>query len=189
MSSTLTTRFSVAAAAALLAWNLGVAATDSPPPGSPAAAHSAPAAPASAAPSAVQGSTGSESAPPGAEQNWKMVTDYCQKCHNAEDWAGGIAFDTMTPADISDNAETWEKAVRKLQGRLMPPPGKKQPPADTIHSFVHWMEGTLDAAADKSPPDPGRVALHRLNRKEYANAVWDLLAVKVDPARCCRPTT
>ena len=70
--------------------------------------------------------------------------------------------------------------MRKLRGRLMPPPGKPQPDAATIRSFVGWMEGTLDAAA-ASHPDPGRVALHRLNRKEYSNAVWDLLHVSVDP--------
>jgi Protein of unknown function (DUF1592)/Protein of unknown function (DUF1588)/Protein of unknown function (DUF1585)/Protein of unknown function (DUF1587)/Protein of unknown function (DUF1595) len=120
------------------------------------------------------------SAVPGADQHWGMLKQYCSKCHNAEDWAGGIAFDTMTPQEIPDQAEIWEHAVRKLRGRLMPPPGNPQPEAATIHSFVGWMENTLDTAA-ASHPDPGRVALHRLNRKEYANAVWDLLHVEVDP--------
>ena len=117
---------------------------------------------------------------PGADQHWGMLKQYCSKCHNAEDWAGGVAFDTMTPEEIPEQAEIWEHAVRKLRGRLMPPPGKPQPDAATIHSFVSWMENTLDAAA-AAHPTPGRVALHRLNRKEYANAVWDLLHVNVDP--------
>ena len=117
---------------------------------------------------------------PGADQHWGMLKQYCSKCHNAEDWAGGVAFDTMTPEEIPDQAEIWEHAMRKLRGRLMPPPGQKQPPAEMIHSFVGWMENTLDTAA-ATRPDPGRVALHRLNRKEYANAVWDLLHVTVDP--------
>jgi hypothetical protein len=117
---------------------------------------------------------------PGADQHWGMLKQYCTKCHNAEDWAGGVAFDTMTPEEIPEQAEIWEHAMRKLRGRLMPPPGKPQPDAATIHSFVGWMENTLDTAA-ATRPDPGRVALHRLNRKEYANAVWDLLHVTVDP--------
>ena len=117
---------------------------------------------------------------PGADQHWGMLKQYCVKCHNAEDWAGGVAFDTMSPEEIPDQADIWEHAVRKLRGRLMPPPGKPQPDAATIRSFVSWMETTLDTAAAKNP-DPGRVALHRLNRKEYANAVWDLLHVNVDP--------
>ena len=121
-----------------------------------------------------------EAAPPGTDQHWGLLANYCQKCHNAEDWAGGVAFDTMTPDAISDNAETWEKAMLKLRGRLMPPPGQKQPDNQTVRSFVSWMENNLDHLATTRAEDPGRVALHRLNRKEYANAIWDLLAVKVD---------
>jgi hypothetical protein len=41
------------------------------------------------------------------------------------------------------------------------------------------MEGTLDGAA-KGHIVPGRVGLHRLNRKEYANAVQELLGLDVD---------
>jgi hypothetical protein len=117
---------------------------------------------------------------PGADQHWGMLKQYCSKCHNAEDWAGGVAFDTMTPEEIPEQAETWEHAVRKLRGRLMPPPGNPQPDSTTVKGFVGWLENTLDTAA-ANHPDPGRVALHRLNRKEYANAVWDLLHVTVDP--------
>jgi hypothetical protein len=181
MSRSLTARIGVAAAAAVLVWNLGLAATAPAPASAPASAH--PAAPEHAAPgSNVPAQDGvAPAAAPGAAQNWPMLKQYCEKCHNAEDWAGDIAFDTMTPADIGDNAETWEKAIVKLRGRLMPPPGQKQPPADQIHSFVHFMESALDNSAAARPPQPGRVALHRLNRKEYANAVWDLLAIKVDP--------
>src|SRR5690606_34873138 len=40
-------------------------------------------------------------------------------------------------------------------------------------------EHTLDQAA-AAAPNPGQVALHRLNRTEYANAIADLLALDVD---------
>ena len=198
MSKTLTARISVAAVAAVLVWNVGAAVTDPAPapaaapatpahPAAPAATPAPPAAPAksSAQPhsstTAAAGSDAPKGGPPGAAQNWPMLQNYCEKCHNTEDWAGNIAFDTMMPGDIGSDAETWEKAIVKLRGRLMPPPGQKQPPSDQIHSFVHFMETSLDNSAASRPPQPGRVALHRLNRKEYANAIWDLLAVKVDP--------
>jgi hypothetical protein len=114
-----------------------------------------------------------------AGQHWGLLEKYCSECHNAEDWAGGVAFDTMTPESVPQEAETFEHVVRKLRGRLMPPPGKPQPDGAALQSFVSWMETYLDHAA-MAHPDPGRVALHRMNRKEYANAVWDLLRVKVD---------
>jgi hypothetical protein len=115
------------------------------------------------------------------DRHWAMLNTYCEKCHNATDWTGGIAFDTMQPEGIPQDAKVWEAAVSKLRGRMMPPPGEKQPDQTTIDSFVSWMEGSLDRAA-AAHPDAGYVSLHRLNRVEYARAVKDLLNVEVDPA-------
>ena len=67
----------------------------------------------------------------------------------------------------------------KLRGRLMPPPGNPQPPNDQVHGFVSYMENSLDAAAAHQVDAP-KVALHRMNRTEYANAIWDLLRVRVN---------
>jgi hypothetical protein len=152
---------------AALAWS-----ADSSDPASSSAAKPAAAA-AQAAPGDAKPADGQ---PPG---HFAFLKQYCSKCHNAEDWAGGVAFDTMTPEGIPDDAKVWEHAVRKLRGRLMPPPGNPQPEQGAVNSFVSWMESNLDQAAS-THPDPGRVALHRLNRKEYQNAVWDLLRVHVD---------
>ncbi len=131
-------------------------------------------------------STGAVASDPVAAEKWAFLGQYCSKCHNTEDWAGGIAFESLSPENIPEDAETWEKAVRKLRGRLMPPAGNPQPDSQAVRSFVSWMEGTLDHAA-LSRPDPGPVGLHRLNRKEYANAVRDLLAVEVDPTEILPP--
>jgi hypothetical protein len=154
---------------------------------------SSPAAAESVAPAAASSGTGTapanathDIAPDVAKEKWAFLDQYCSKCHNTTDWAGGIAFDSLSPDTIPDDAETWEKAVRKLRGRLMPPAGNPQPDTPSLQSFVSWMEGNLDKAA-ASHEDPGRVALHRLNRKEYANAVRDLLAVEIDPAETLPP--
>ena len=112
--------------------------------------------------------------------NWNTVQKYCFDCHNVEDWAGGVAFDTMSADAVPQDAKIWEKAVRKLRGGLMPPPGHKQPDAAARKELVSYLETTLDAA--DTHPDPGRVPLRRLNRREYANAVHDLIGLDVDPA-------
>ena len=67
---------------------------------------------------------------------WGLLEKRCVKCHNSVDWAGGVAFDTMTPEDIPADAEIWETAVRKLRGRMMPPPGQPQPDQQTVDTFV-----------------------------------------------------
>jgi hypothetical protein len=121
-----------------------------------------------------------EAAPQGGV-DWAFFEKYCTECHNATDWAGGVAFDTLTPEGVPEDAQVWEEAVRKMRGRLMPPPNKPQPQQHDIDTLVSWLETRLDkAAADH--PNPGSVVLHRLNRTEYARAVEDLLALKIDAA-------
>ncbi|MEP7246583.1 MAG: DUF1592 domain-containing protein [Gammaproteobacteria bacterium] len=111
------------------------------------------------------------------DQSWGMLKDFCSECHNAEDWAGKVAFDTMTPEAVPEDAQTWEAAVRKLRGHLMPPPGKPQPSGEQIDRFVGWMESYLDASS--SAQWAGHVPVQRLNRTEYANSVRGLLGVDI----------
>jgi mono/diheme cytochrome c family protein len=110
-----------------------------------------------------------------------LIDTYCIGCHNQRAKIGGLALDTLDLADVGEHAEVWEEAVRKLRGRLMPPPGGRQPAQAEIDAFVASLEGALDRAA-AAQPNPGRVALHRLNRAEYANAIEDLLALRIDAA-------
>jgi hypothetical protein len=115
----------------------------------------------------------------GAPEPWGLLQQRCIKCHNSTDWSGGLAFDTMSPHEVAADAEVWEKAVRKLRGRLMPPPGQPQPDQQTVDGFVSWLEDSIDrAAADH--PDPGSVGLHRLNRTEYAGQIRALLGLEVE---------
>ena len=87
----------------------------------------------------------------------------------------------MTEAEIADNIDVLEKIVRKLRSQQMPPGGHKMPDKTTRTQFIGWLEGKLDKAGEEHE-DPGHVGLHRLNRKEYANAVRDLLGIEIDPA-------
>ena len=112
---------------------------------------------------------------------WTFFEQYCEKCHNSTDWAGGVAFDAMSPDSIPQDAKELEEAVRKLQGRLMPPPGKPQPDQQTVDLMVNWLTDRLDEAGG-GHPNPGSVVIHRLNRTEYAREVHDLLALNIDAA-------
>jgi hypothetical protein len=114
-----------------------------------------------------------------ADQHWGMLKTYCVGCHNAKLRTGGLAFDELDAAGVPGKAQVWEKVVRKLRGGMMPPPGLPRPDKSQSAAFVSWMEGYLDAAAALDP-NPGEVALHRLNRKEYANAVHDILGLKLE---------
>src|SRR3954462_6481541 len=94
-----------------------------------------------------------------------MLDTYCTGCHNSRANVGGLALDGLNLDSAADNAEIWEKALRKLRGHLMPPPGSPQPAQPDVDAFVGWMENTLDTQA--RGPRAGHVPIQRLNRTEY----------------------
>src|SRR5271165_4338192 len=75
------------------------------------------------------GQTPTKSAPAaaGPDQHRAMLNTYCTGCHNNRAKIGGLALDGLDLQAAADNAEIWEKALRKLRGNLMPPPGSPQP--------------------------------------------------------------
>ncbi len=88
-------------------------------------------------------------------------------------------LDHFDVAKAGDQAEVWEKVVRKVRAGQMPPAGVRQPDAASLEELVTWLETELDRAA-AAHPNPGRPLLHRLNRAEYANAIRDLLDLDID---------
>jgi hypothetical protein len=111
-----------------------------------------------------------------------LLDTYCVACHNQRVKTAGVDFDSADLSDVSKDAELWEKATRKLRGGMMPPPGARRPDQASVETFVAALERDLDAAAARHP-NPGRVALHRLNRAEYAAAIEDLLGIRIDASQ------
>ena len=92
-----------------------------------------------------------------------------------------LALDELDATRIGDSGEIWERVVRKLQTRAMPPPGARRPDEAIYQAVLASLTSELDRAAAASP-NPGRPMLRRMNRAEYANAIRDLLALEIDPA-------
>jgi mono/diheme cytochrome c family protein len=118
--------------------------------------------------------------------NQALVNKYCATCHSAKLKTANIAFDKMDLAHPEKDALTWERAIRKLRGGMMPPPGAPRPPVEAVDSFATYLETSLDKASAANF-NPGSVRIHRLNRAEYANAVRDLYGIEVD-ANALLPT-
>jgi mono/diheme cytochrome c family protein len=130
-----------------------------------------------------QTAAGKAPAETGPDQARTMVTTYCVTCHNARLKTGGLVLEGLDPAAPADDAQIWEKALRKLRGHQMPPPGAPQPSQKDVDSFVVRMENTLDShAADPHAQGPkaGYVPIQRLNRAEYAATVRALVGVEVN---------
>ena len=110
-----------------------------------------------------------------------VLDKYCVVCHNQRAKTAGLMLDTLDLVHVGDRAEIWEKVVRKLRTGAMPPVGMPRPDQAVYDSTASWLESKLDRAALEHP-NPGRPALHRLNRAEYHNAIRDLLALDIDAA-------
>ena len=111
-----------------------------------------------------------------------FLDQYCITCHNESLRERGtvpVAFDTLDVADVGPDAEVWEKVVRKMRLRMMPPPGRPRPDAGAYDGFVSWLEGSLDRAA-AADPNPGREAVRRLTSTQYINSVRSLVDLELD---------
>lgn len=109
-----------------------------------------------------------------------IIDQYCTSCHNANLRTANLALDIISTHPVKNNAETWEKVVRKLRARQMPPVGSPRPDETSYRTAVVSLETALDNAAS-TQANPGRTnTLRRLTRTEYRNAVRDLLALDMD---------
>jgi len=99
---------------------------------------------------------------------------------------GGISLQDLDLNSVPANAETWEKAIRKLRVGAMPPQGMPRPDKAALDGLASFLETSLDRAYAANP-NPGPATMHRLNRAEYANAIRDLLALDVDATALLPP--
>jgi hypothetical protein len=109
-----------------------------------------------------------------------LIGEYCAKCHNLDDYSGGIDLEGMDAHKLAESPEIAEKVIKRLRAGMMPPVGEDRPEYQTVQNWAASLEETVDSLASSKPthlPAPG---LHRLNRTEYTNAVRDLLALNID---------
>ncbi|MCH7750173.1 MAG: DUF1592 domain-containing protein [Acidobacteria bacterium] len=112
-----------------------------------------------------------------------LLDRYCVTCHNDRTLTAGLSLQSLDLEQVGENAgevERWEKVVRKLRTRAMPPPGRRRPTEAGYRRVATRLETALDAAAAAHPNPGRRPAVHRLNRAEYTNAIRDLLALEID---------
>jgi hypothetical protein len=112
---------------------------------------------------------------------WQTTKLYCDTCHFGPKARAKLNLASLDLAHLDANGEIWEKVLRKLRTREMPPAGAPRPDAATYDVLIASIEAERDRVG-QAKPNPGRPTLHRLNRTEYANAVRDLLALEVDVA-------
>jgi hypothetical protein len=121
------------------------------------------------------------SGPPVADAT-EVIQRYCVRCHNDERLTGNLSLERFRAETAHESAEIGEKMILKLRAGMMPPPGGRRPPADSLLQLVETLESVIDRAAAVDP-NPGARRFQRLNRAEYRRVVRDLLGLEIDASR------
>ena len=107
----------------------------------------------------------------------------CYRCHANGKKKGDFSLDGFKSlSDVQNDRRTWATVVDVLRQKVMPPEDRPQPAPADVSAVTEWIGDALTHCDCSGPRDPGRVAIHRLNRAEYNNTIRDLLAIDFHPA-------
>src|SRR5713226_6857148 len=73
-----------------------------------------------------------------------VIDRYCTTCHNDKARLGGLSLSNLTPESAGERPDVWEKVVRKMRVRFMPPDGLPRPDERTYDATVASIEAALD---------------------------------------------
>jgi hypothetical protein len=107
-----------------------------------------------------------------------VITKYCVACHSGAQPKGDILLRFQDEAEARSRAVTsdefWDKVAAEVESGRMPPATSKSRPTDGEKQLLaSWIKNDVLSMGGK--PDPGPVVVHRLNNREYANTIRELL--------------
>jgi len=133
-------------------------------------------------------SVSAQDAAPGAKPHYDtdiapVFNKYCTGCHAGAQPRGDVLLRFADEAEARSRAVTddefWDKVAAEIESGRMPPAASKNRPSEGEKQLlVNWIKN--DVLTMDGKPDPGPVVVHRLNNREYANTIRDLLYLPAD---------
>lgn len=112
-----------------------------------------------------------------------FLKKYCFDCHEGDQAEGGVSMASYAEATAKNTDRVhWQKILRQLQGKAMPPKDSPQPDESQRKNIMLWIESFALMPDCSKGERPGRVTLRRLNRAEYNNTIRDLFGIDIKPA-------
>jgi hypothetical protein len=94
-----------------------------------------------------------------------LIGGYCMDCHDDGIRKGKFSLEGLDAKNPAANAALWEKVLRKLDHRQMPPVAEERPDAANYDRVVAELQRSLDLAA-AAAPNPGRTdESHRVSER------------------------
>lgn len=106
---------------------------------------------------------------------------YCFECHSSDAKEGGVDLESLQ-LDLAtmESAGKWQKILGVLNSGEMPPDGNAQLTSKEKSEFLGSLSARIVTARKILSDSGGVITMRRLNRREYANTIRDLLGVEVD---------
>src|SRR3954451_24991767 len=99
-------------------------------------------------PAAAQQTPSPVSAP---DKHRETLQLYCIGCHSGPTPFAGLNLEPLDFAKLEDNGAIWEKMIRKLRDRQMPPAGMPKPDDATMQALISYIETGRDRLAEVKP--------------------------------------
>ena len=111
-----------------------------------------------------------------------LLAKHCYPCHGNQKAKAKLNLEAFVDeAAVLKARKTWKKVYDQVQAREMPPEERPKLSGPELDAITSWLEAALDRPDPRSPRDPGRVVMRRLNRVEYRNTIRDLVGVDFNP--------
>ncbi|MEM9825333.1 MAG: DUF1592 domain-containing protein, partial [Planctomycetota bacterium] len=104
-----------------------------------------------------------------------ILRTHCLDCHDDSSDIDLSGFES--PGHFAENRELWNRVLTQIRLGTMPPSDADPLPAELRQSLVDKIDALTNAIDCVKNPNAGRVALRRLNRREYRNTIKDLTGV------------
>ena len=112
-----------------------------------------------------------------------FLQKYCVDCHGDSDPEADLSLTQFKDAkSLIPQRKKWDAILRMVNTGIMPPEDSAQPNADEKAAFLKLVDSIFEHHDRTAPPDPGRVTMRRLNRREYNNTIRDLVGVDFNAA-------
>ncbi|WP_075081959.1 DUF1592 domain-containing protein [Mariniblastus fucicola] len=116
-----------------------------------------------------------------------FVESHCIDCHVGAEPEGSFDLEPLSFSADQFSAQrldtaAWEKILRRVDAREMPPASADRPPEDEYQKFSGSLSQILHKRS-QTHPRSGRIgSVRRLTRTEYQNSVRDLLGIQINAA-------
>jgi hypothetical protein len=87
-----------------------------------------------------------------------VVTTYCVSCHSGRTAGAGLQLDRLDADHPAEDADVWERVVRQLRARTMPPVAAPRPDDPTYEATISALTLALDRTHASAPASDAELA-------------------------------